>query len=61
MVRMEREVINRMKEGNQRGYGDPMLVSPQVRIATEDRHQELSVRSVRLWTAFSFRARRLSA
>ncbi len=42
MVRMEREVINRMKEGNQRGYGDPMLVSPQVRIATEDRHQELS-------------------
>jgi conjugative relaxase-like TrwC/TraI family protein len=42
MVRMEREIIARMQEGNQRGYGDPMLVSPQVRIKTEDRHPELS-------------------
>ena len=42
MVRMEREIITRMQEGNQRGYGDPMLVSPQVRIRTEDRHPELS-------------------
>ena len=42
MVRMEREIIARMQEGNQRGYGDPMLVSPQVRIRTEDQHPELS-------------------
>ena len=42
MVRMEREIIARMQEGNQHGYGDPMLVSPQVRITTEDRHPELS-------------------
>lgn len=42
MIRMEREIIARMQEGNRRGYGDPMLVSPQVRIRTEDRHPELS-------------------
>jgi conjugative relaxase-like TrwC/TraI family protein len=42
MVGMEREIIGRMHEGNRRGYGDPMLVSPQVRIWTEDRHPELS-------------------
>jgi len=42
MVRMEREIITRMQEGNQRGYGNPMLVSAQVRIRTEDRHPELS-------------------
>ena len=42
MVRMEREVIGRMQEGNRRNYSDPMLVSPQVRIATEDRHPELN-------------------
>ena len=42
MVRMEREIISRMQEGNRRDYGDPMLVSPQVRISTEDRHPELS-------------------
>ena len=42
MMRMEREIIARMQEGNQRGYGDPMLVSPQVRISAEDRHPELS-------------------
>jgi hypothetical protein len=43
MVRMEREIIGRMQEGNRRDYSDPMLVSPQVRIATEDRHPELNV------------------
>jgi conjugative relaxase-like TrwC/TraI family protein len=42
MVRMEREVIGRMQEGNRRNYSDPLLVSPQVRIATEDRHPELN-------------------
>jgi conjugative relaxase-like TrwC/TraI family protein len=42
MLRMEREIVTRMQEGNQRGYSDPMLVSPQVRIATEDRHLELN-------------------
>ena len=42
MVRMEREVIGRMQEGNRRDYSDPMLVSPHVRIATEDRHPELN-------------------
>ena len=42
MVRMEREIISRMQEGNRRDYSDPMLVSPQVRISTEDRHLELN-------------------
>jgi conjugative relaxase-like TrwC/TraI family protein len=42
MVRMEREIVGRMQEGNRRDYSDPMLVSPQVRIATEDRHPELN-------------------
>ncbi|WP_158749433.1 MobF family relaxase [Acidobacterium sp. S8] len=42
MLRMEREIITRMQEGNQRGMGDPMLVSPQIRIATEDHHPELN-------------------
>jgi conjugative relaxase-like TrwC/TraI family protein len=42
MLRMEREIITRMQEGNQRGVSDPMLVSPQIRIATEDRHPELN-------------------
>jgi len=42
MIRMEREIIARMLEGNRRGYSDPMLVSPNVRIRTEDRHPELS-------------------
>jgi conjugative relaxase-like TrwC/TraI family protein len=42
MVRMEREIVGRMQEGNRRDYGDPMLVSPHVRIATEDRHTELN-------------------
>ena len=42
MIRMEREIIAWMREGNRRGYDDPMLVSPQVRIRTEDLHRELS-------------------
>jgi conjugative relaxase-like TrwC/TraI family protein len=42
MVRMEREIITRMQEGNQRGYGDPMLVSQQGRIRAEDQHPKLS-------------------
>jgi len=42
MVGMEREIIDRMLEGNRRDYSDPMLVSPPVRIATEDRHPELN-------------------
>ena len=42
MVHMEWEIIGRMREGNRRDYSDPMLVSSQVRIATEDRHPELN-------------------
>ncbi len=42
MLRMEREIVARIEEGNRRGYNDPMLVSPQVRIATGDRHPELN-------------------
>jgi ATP-dependent exoDNAse (exonuclease V) alpha subunit len=42
MVRMEREIIERMQAGNHRSFRDPMLVSPQVRIPTEDRHPELN-------------------
>jgi len=42
MLRMEREIVARMQQGNQRGMSDPMLVSPQIRIATEDRHPELN-------------------
>jgi conjugative relaxase-like TrwC/TraI family protein len=42
MAGMEREIVARMLEGNRRDYGDPMLVSPPIRIATEDRHIELN-------------------
>src|SRR6266478_3789143 len=42
MIGMERDIVARMLEGNQREYSDPMLVSPQVPIATEDRHPELT-------------------
>jgi conjugative relaxase-like TrwC/TraI family protein len=42
MIRMEREIVGHMQRGNQRGYDDPMLVSPQLRIWTEDRHPELN-------------------
>ena len=42
MLRMEREIVTRMQDGNQRGTNDPMLVDARIRIATEDRHPELN-------------------
>jgi hypothetical protein len=42
MLGMEREIVGWALEGNRRDYHDPMLVSPQVRIATEDRHPKLN-------------------
>ena len=42
MLRMEREIITRMQEGNHRGVNDPMLVDARIRVATEDRHPELN-------------------
>src|ERR1700691_4710139 len=42
MLRMEREIVARMQEGNHRGVSDPMLVDARIRIATEDRHLELN-------------------
>jgi conjugative relaxase-like TrwC/TraI family protein len=42
MLRMERETIGQIQEGNRRGYSDPMLVEGRVRIDTEDRHPELN-------------------
>ncbi|WP_420238255.1 MobF family relaxase [Telmatobacter bradus] len=44
MVRMEKAIIAGMQQGN---HGDFMLVSPQVRIWTEDRHPELNVSQLR--------------
>lgn len=42
MIRMEREIIASMQEGNRRSFSDPLLVSSEVRVRTEDRHPELS-------------------
>jgi len=42
MIRPEQEIVARMQSGNQRYFTDPMLVSPSLRIAIEDRHKELS-------------------
>ena len=42
MLRMEREIVGLMQHSNQHSYSDSMLVSPQLRIWTEDRHSELS-------------------
>jgi ATP-dependent exoDNAse (exonuclease V) alpha subunit len=42
MIEMERETIARVQAGNRRDYGDPMLVSPRIRIEFEDRHPELN-------------------
>ena len=42
MIRMEKDIVGHMQRGNRRGYDDPMLVSPQLRIWTEDRHPELN-------------------
>ena len=39
---MKKGIIWRMQEGNQRDYGKPMMVSPQIRIWAEDRHPELN-------------------
>jgi conjugative relaxase-like TrwC/TraI family protein len=47
MAGMEREIANRMLEGNRRYYSDPMLVSRPIRIATEDRHPELNPSQLR--------------
>jgi hypothetical protein len=43
MVRVEREVISRMQEGNVRGPRDPMLVSQELHIGIENRHPALYV------------------
>lgn len=42
MLRMEREIIGHMKEGNRPGYDDPMLVPAHIRVETIDRHAELN-------------------
>jgi conjugative relaxase-like TrwC/TraI family protein len=42
MIRMEQDIVGRMQSGNRRYFSDPMLVSPSLRIAIEDRHTELS-------------------
>jgi len=42
MIRMEKEIVGQMQRGNERCFGDPMLVAPSLRIAMEDRHPELS-------------------
>jgi ABC-type glutathione transport system ATPase component len=42
MIRMEREIIARMRDGSRHDYNDPMLVSPQVRDSVKDRHPEIS-------------------
>jgi len=42
MVRLEREIVASMRQGNQRNFENSMLVSPPLRIRIEDRHPELS-------------------
>ena len=42
MLRMEREIIGHMQEGNRQGYNDPTLVPVHIRVETEDRHRELN-------------------
>jgi len=42
MVGMEREIVALMREGNQRGYSDPMLAEFPARLGTLDRHPELN-------------------
>ena len=42
MIRMEREIIGRVQEGNQCSSRVPLLISPQVRSSIKDRHPELS-------------------
>jgi len=43
MIRLEKEIIGRMQDGNVRGPSDPMLVSQQLRIGIESRYPELNV------------------
>jgi conjugative relaxase-like TrwC/TraI family protein len=42
MLRMEREIIGHMQEGNRRGHNDPTLVPAPIRVETDDRHRELN-------------------
>jgi ABC-type glutathione transport system ATPase component len=42
MIRLEREVVGFMERGNRRGFEDPMLIAPPLRIRMEDQHPELS-------------------
>jgi conjugative relaxase-like TrwC/TraI family protein len=42
MLRMEREIIGHMQEGNQQRHNDPTLVPAHIRVETEDRHRELN-------------------
>ena len=42
MVRLEREIVDLVKNGNERRYETSMLVSPVLRIRMEDAHPELS-------------------
>jgi conjugative relaxase-like TrwC/TraI family protein len=42
MVRLEREIVGSMQQGNQRSFENSMLVSPPLRIRIEDQHPELS-------------------
>ena len=37
MIRIEREIIERIQSGNRRTYSDPMLITPQMRIRIQDR------------------------
>ncbi len=42
MVRMEREIVGQMQQGNRRGYQDPMLMEGRERFDTLERHPELN-------------------
>jgi conjugative relaxase-like TrwC/TraI family protein len=42
MIRLEREIIGSVKISNQHSYENSMLISPALRIRTEDHHSELS-------------------
>jgi len=42
MVRMEREILGQMQQGNRRGYDDPMLLQGRERFDTLERHPELN-------------------
>jgi len=42
MVRMEREIVGQMQQGNRRGFQDPMLLEGRERFDTLERHPELN-------------------